>query len=99
MEIGNNHEMNLTSLKKLAKDEDLTVNVVNKEKCQTQSHHKHSNEGTNKQDIKRMLQKEKKDQKRKTSLGGVVVTKHTRNVQQMGQWYSFCKKMNHYSKL
>ena len=53
MEIGRNHETNLTSLKKLAKDEDLTVNVLNKEKRKTQSHHKHSNKGTNKQDTKK----------------------------------------------
>lgn len=94
MEIGNNHETNLTSLKKLAKDEDLTVNVVNKEKCQTQSHHKHSNEGTNKQDIKRMLQKEKKDKFRRCGCD-----KTHKKCPAMGQWYSFCKKMNHYSKL
>ena len=40
MEIGHNHETNLTSLKKLAKDEDLTVNVVNKEKHQEKQRHK-----------------------------------------------------------
>ena len=35
VEIGCNHETNLISLKKLTKDEDPTVNIVNKERSQT----------------------------------------------------------------
>ena len=35
VEIGCNHETNLNSLKKLTKDEDPTVNIVNKQRSQT----------------------------------------------------------------
>ena len=59
MEIGCKHETNLNSLKKLAKDEHLTVNVVNTEKRQTRSHHKHSNKGTDKQDIKKRFRRKR----------------------------------------
>ena len=47
MKIGRTHEMNIGSLKKLAKDEDPTVNIV--EKRQTQSCHKHSKQDAEKQ--------------------------------------------------
>ena len=54
VKIGHTHETNLHSLKKLAKDEDPTVNGV--EKGQTRSRCKSSNKGTN--------------QHRKVSFGG-----------------------------
>ena len=47
MKIGRTHETNLDSLKKLAKDEDPTVNIV--EKRQTQSCRKHSKQDAEKQ--------------------------------------------------
>ena len=68
MEIGCKHETNLNSLKKLAKDEHLTVNVVNKEKRQTWSHHKHSNKGTNKQDIKKRFRRKRKTRQERQVL-------------------------------
>ena len=68
MEIGCKHEKNLNSLKKLAKDEHLTVNVVNKEKRQTWSHHKHSNKGTNKQDTKKRFRRKRKTRQERQVL-------------------------------
>ena len=47
VKIGRTHETNLDSLKKLAKDEDPTVNVV--EKRQTQSRRKRSKQDAEKQ--------------------------------------------------
>ena len=98
MKIGCKHETNLNSLKKLAKDEHLTVNVVNTEKRQTQSHHKHSNKGTDKQDIKKGSEgKERPDKVDKCGRCGY--NKTHKKFPAMGQQCSFCKKMNHYSKL
>ena len=76
VKIGHTHETNLHSLKKLAKDEDPTVNGV--EKGQTRSRCKSSNKGTNQH---RKVEK-KKQIAGKTSAGGVVTIKPTRNAQQ-----------------
>ena len=51
VKIGRTHETYLDSLKKLAKDEDPTVNVV--EKRQTRSRRKSSNKGTTQQDTEK----------------------------------------------
>ena len=99
VEIGRNHEKNLTSLKKLAKDEDLTVNVVNKEKRQTLSHHKHSNKGTNKQDTNRKASEGKERPDKRDKCGRCGYNKTHKKCPAMGQQCSFFKKMNHYSKL
>ena len=58
VKIGRSHETNLDSLKKLAKDEDPTVNVV--EKRQTRSLRKRSNKGTTQQDRKAFFGRKRK---------------------------------------
>ena len=73
VKIGRTHEMNLDSLKKLAKDEDPTVNIV--EKRQTQSCHKHS-----KQDAEKQASEEK--EKRIAQKVSVGTIKPTENAQQ-----------------
>ena len=73
MKIGRTHETNLDSLKKLAKDEDPTVNIV--EKPQTQSCRKHS-----KQDAEKQASEEK--EKRIAEKVSVGTIKPTENAQQ-----------------
>lgn len=93
VKIGGTHETNLDSLKKLAEDEDPTVNVVAKR--QTQSRRKRS-----KQDAEKQAPEEKeKTDRRKDKCGRCGYNKTHRKCPAMGQQYSFCKKMNHYSKV
>ena len=73
MKIGRTHETNLDSLKKLAKDKDPTVNIV--EKRQTQSCRKHS-----KQYAKKQASEEK--EKRIAQKVSVGTIKATENAQQ-----------------
>ena len=93
VKIGRTHETNLDSLKKVAKDEDPTVNVV--EKRQTQRHRKRS-----KQDAEKQASEEKeKTDRMKDKCGRCGYNKTHRKYPAMGQQCSFCKKMNHCSKL
>ena len=70
VKIDRTHEMNLDSLKKLAKDEDPTVNIV--EKRQTQSCHKHS-----KQDAEKQASEEKEKRiAQKVSVGTIKLTEN-----------------------
>ena len=90
VEIGRNHKTNLNSIKKLAKDEDPTANVVDKEKRQTRSRRKRSNKGTNKQDTEqKSLEGKRPDKKDKCGKCGYDKT-HTKSPA-MGQQCSFCK--------
>lgn len=73
VKIGRTHETNLDSLKKLAKDEDPTVNIV--EKCQTQSCPKRSKQDAEKQ----ALEEKEKRIAQKVSVGTI---KPTENAQQ-----------------
>ena len=93
VKIGRAHETNLDSLKKLAKGEDPTVNVV--EKRQIQSRRKRSQQDAEKQASE---EKEKTD-RTKFKCGRCGYNKTHRKCPAMGQQCSFCKKMNHYSKL
>ena len=51
IEIGRNHETNLNSLKKLASEEDPTVNVLNRESFPTWNRRQRSNKGKTKPPI------------------------------------------------
>ena len=93
VKIGCTHETNLDSLKKLAKDEDPTVNVV--EKRQTQSRRYCSHQDAEKQASE---EKEKTD-RTKDNCRRCEYNKTHRQCPAMGQQCSFCKNMNHYSKL
>ena len=93
VKIGRTHETNLDSLKKLAKDEDPTVNVV--QKRQSQSRPKRSQQDAEKQASE---EKEKTD-RTKDKCGRCENNKTHRKCPAMGQQCSFSKKMNHYSKL
>ena len=73
MKIGRTHETNLDSLKKLAKDKDPTVNIV--EKRQTKSCRKHSKQYTEKQ----ASEEKEKRIAQKVSVGTI---KATENAQQ-----------------
>ena len=103
VEIGRNHETNLTSLKKLAKDEDPTVNALNKEKRQTRNRRQQSNKGTNKQDSAKTATdaKSSKQNRKKPNekCGRCGYDRTHKKCPAMGQQCGFCKKMNHYSKL
>ena len=93
VKICHTHETNLDSLKKLAKDEDPTVNVV--EKRQTQGGRKRS-----KQDAGEQASEEKKTPDRtKDKCAKCGCNKTHRKCPAMGQQCSFSKKMNRYSKL
>ena len=76
VKIGRNHETNLDSLKKLAKDENPTVNGV--EKRQTQCRRKRSKQDADKQASK---EKEKTD-RTKDKCGRCGYNKPTENAQQ-----------------
>ena len=93
VKIGRTYETNLDSLKKLDKDEDPTVNVVGKR--ETQSRRKHSKQGTEKQ----ASEEREKTDRTKDKCGRCGYNKTHRKCPAMGQQCSFCKKMNHYSKL
>ena len=93
VKIGRTHEANLDSLKELDKDEDPTVNVV--EKRQTQSHRKHSKQGAEKQ----ASEEREETDRTKDECGRCGYNKTHRKCPAMGQQCNFCKKMNHYSKL
>ena len=99
MEIGRNHETNLDSLKKLAKEEDRTENIVNKERSQTRNRRERSNKGTNKQNTEKRFSEGKERPDKKDKCGRCGYDKTHNNCPAMGQQRSFCKKMNHYSKL
>ena len=86
MKIGRTHETNLDSLKKLAKDEDPTVNVV--EKGQTQSRRKRS-----KQDAEKQASEEKeKTDRTKDKCGRCGYDKNHRKCLAMGQQCSALQK-------
>ena len=99
VEIGRNHETNLNSLKKLAIEEEPTMNIVNKERSQTRSRRKRSNKGTNKQDTEKKSSEGKERPDKKDKCGRCGYDKTHRNCPAMGRQCSFCKKINHYSKL
>ena len=69
------------------------MDVVSKEKRETRSCNRHQIKAQTRKTLKK--KKARKDQTRKTSAGGKVTTKPTRNT----QLCTFCKKMNDYSKL
>ena len=77
-------QTNLNNLKELAKDEDPTVNIVNKERSRELgvAASVQMKMPQNSKTPKRNLRKEKKDQTRKTNVGGVVTTRPTGTVQQ-----------------
>ena len=86
VKIGRTRETNPDSLKKLAKDEDPTVNVV--EKRQTQSRRKRS-----KQDAEKQASEEKeKTDRTKDKCGRCGYDKTHRKCPAMGEQCSFCKK-------
>lgn len=68
------------SKKKVAKRWNPTVDVVSKEKRETRSRNRRQIKAQTRKTLKK--KKARKDQTRKTSAGGKVTTKPTRNVQQ-----------------
>ena len=92
VEIGRNHEMNLNSLKKLAKDEDPTVNIVNEERSQTQSRRKRSNKGTNKQDTENKSTEGKERPDKKDKCGIVWLRQDPQELPSNGTTVQFLRK-------
>ena len=95
IEIGRNYETNLSSLKKLASDEDPTVNTLSQEKRLPWNRRQRSNKSKGKTE--------------KTTKANYVESKHKcrrcgydkahKKCPAMGQQCRHCKKMNHFSKL
>ena len=95
IEIGRNHETNLNSLKKLASEEDPTVNVLNRESFPTWNRRQRSNKGKTKPPIEKTKDSQSNHKKptSKCSHG-----KTHKKCPAMGQQCGYCGKMNHFSK-
>ena len=102
IEIGRNCETNLSSLKKLASDEDPTVNALNQEKRPPWNRPR-----SNKNKFKRKPPAEKnadskdcesKLKKPTNKCGRCGYDKTHKKCPAMGQQCGYCKKMYHYAK-
>ena len=95
IENGRNYETNLSSLKKLASDEDPTVNTLNQDKRPPWNRRKRSNKS------KRKTEKsaEAGEVESKHKCGRCGYDKAHKKCPAMGQACRHCKKMNHFSKL
>ena len=94
IDIGRNYETNLSSLKRLASDEDPTVNALNQDKrppWNRRLRSKKSKEKTEKG-------AEAKEVESKHKCGRCGHDKAHKKCQAMGQQCRHCKKMNHFSK-
>ena len=95
IEIGRNYETNLSSLKKLASDEDPTVNTLSQEKRPPWNRRQRSNKSKGKTE----KTTEAKDVESKHKCGRCGYDKAHKKCPAMGQQCRHCKKMNHFSKL
>ena len=95
IEIGRNYETNLSSLKKLASDEDPTVNTLSQEKRPPWNRRQRSNKSKGKTE----KTTEAKDVESKHKCGRCGYDKAHKKCPAMGQQCRHCRKMNHFSKL
>ena len=101
IEIGRNHETNLCSLKKLAGDEDLTVNALCKDKRPPWNRRQRSVKNKRKpakEEIDDTKDRESKPRKPKNKCGRCGYDKAHKKCPAIGQQCGYCKNMNHYSK-
>ena len=101
IEIGRNYETNLSSLKRLASDEDPTVNSLNQEKRTPWNRRPRSNKNKVKAPIETAETKdvESKHKKPINKCGRCGYDKTHKKCPAMGQQCGYCKKMNHFSKV
>ena len=95
IKIGRNYETNLSSLKKLASDEDPTVNTLSQEKRPPWNRWQRSDKSKGKTE----KTTEAKDVGSKHKCGRCGYDKAHKKCPAMGQQCRHCKKMNHFSKL
>ena len=95
IDIGRNYETNLSSLKRLASDEDPTVNALNKDKRPPWNRRLRSKKGKEKTE----KGAEAKEVESKHKCGRCGYDKAYKKCPAMGQQCRHCKKMNHFSKL
>ena len=95
IEIGRNYETNLSSLKKLASDEDPTVNTLSQEKRPPWNRWQHSDKSKGKTE----KTTEANDVGSKHKCARCGYDKAHKKCPAMGQQCRQCKKMNHFSKL
>ena len=98
IEIGRNHEANLTSLKKLAKDEDPSVNSISQGKFRQQVPRSRRFSGKR---PKGYREREKPDEniESKDMCGRCGLDKSHQRCPAIGQQCRKCLKMNHYAKV
>ena len=95
IEIGRNYETNLSSLKKLASDEDPTVKTLSQEKHPPWNRRQRSNKSKGK--TEKITEANYVESKHKCGRCGY--DKAHKKCPAMGQQCRHCKKMNHFSKL
>ncbi|KAL9955782.1 hypothetical protein ACROYT_G037161 [Oculina patagonica] len=101
IEIGRNHETNLSSLKKLASDKDPTVNALRKDKRPPWNRRQRSDKNKRKpptEEIDDTKDCESKPRKPTDKCGRCGYDKAHKKCPAMGQQCGYCKKMNHYAK-
>ena len=87
VEIGRKHESNSNSLKKSSKDEDSTVNTIEKKKRPKQMCPRNKGQ-----------ERKRETNKSKDNCGRCGYDKTHKKCPEVGQRCGLCKKMNHYAK-
>ena len=95
IEIGQNYETNLSSLRKLASDEDPTVNTLNQNKRLQWNRRQRPN----KSETAETKDVDSKPKKPINKCGRCGYDKTHKKCPAMGQQCGYCKKMNHFSKV